>query len=131
MTVEAPQASPPPSPAGQDGLEALRRGAAALAHGYDLAQREDEEGARAAYEAALQEFRQARSIDSDLIEAHLGIGRAEYALKRYDQARFSFERARKHGGENGDSLWGLGQALLALAEQRKEMGASDDDVRGL
>jgi tetratricopeptide (TPR) repeat protein len=79
-----------------------------------------------AFEEALQEYRHARAADGNLVEAHLGVGRAQYALGRYDQARSTFDRARRMDDENPESHWALALALLALEDEAARGVAGDD-----
>ncbi len=45
---------------------------------------------RGAYEAALADFEHVRNMDDQLAEAHLGIGRAQYALLNWPEAENAF-----------------------------------------
>lgn len=75
--------------------------------------------ASGAHENALRYFERARALEADNKDAHMGIGHACFALKRYDDSKRAYERVLFCDAQNGKALFALGN-LSAQTGQAAE-----------
>ena len=74
------------------------------------------------FEAAEAPFRRACEIDPREELACYYLGRADYALSRYEESRSAFETALRYQPDSSRIKRGLGLTLEALGRGRKRSG---------
>jgi tetratricopeptide (TPR) repeat protein len=78
-----------------------------------------------AYEAALEDFQKAKSLEKERAEVYVGMGWAQYYLARWDAAEASFGTAIAFNQDLSDAHFGLGK--LFYYQGRYEEAASEFD----
>lgn len=68
------------------------------------------------FEEALEELSEALRLDDGLVQAHVAKGSAFFALRRYDEARISYEAALEDASGMAAPLYGLGETYRALGD---------------
>lgn len=73
------------------------------------------------YDEALETLKDGLALYPSAVELHIGMGYAYLAREEFAWSRRAFEQALSLDGDHEDALAGMGEALLAVGDQRGAM----------